>query len=97
MMQINRKKLALERVNQLFSEADSVFKEDPKRANRYVQLARKIAMKMNLKLPKEIKRKFCKHCYSYLKPGVNSRVRNYKSRITIYCNNCKNFTRIQIK
>lgn len=91
------KQLALERVKHLFKEADFVFKENPKRANRYIQIARKIAMKINLKLPKELKRRYCKHCYSYLKPGVNSRIRNYKSRVTIYCNNCKKFTRIPIK
>ncbi|MBU0962917.1 MAG: ribonuclease P [Nanoarchaeota archaeon] len=90
------KEIALQRIKQLFEEADSVFKENPERANRYVKLARKIAMKVNLKFPRELKRKFCKHCYSYLKQGVNSRVRNYKSRITIYCNNCKKFTRIPI-
>lgn len=93
----DNKKIALERVKQLFQEADLIFKENPERANRYVHLARKIAMKINLRFPKEIKRKFCKHCYSYLKPGVNCRVRNYKSRITIYCSNCKKFTRIPIK
>lgn len=96
-MQTDRKKIALERIKQLFKEADDIFKENPKRANRYVELARKIAMKVNLKMPREIKRKFCKHCYSYLKPGINSRIRNYKSRITIYCNKCKKFTRIPIK
>lgn len=97
MIKQDNKKLALERVKQLFREADSIFKESPKLANRYVQIARRIAMKINLRLPKELKRKFCKHCYSYLKPGVNSRIRNYKSRVTIYCNNCKKFTRIPIK
>ena len=96
-MGYDRNKLALERIEHLFKEADSVFKENPKRATRYVQIARKIAMKINLKLPKYLKRKFCMHCYSYLKPGVNSRIRNYKSRITIYCDNCKKFTRIPIK
>ena len=96
-MQTDRKKIALERVKQLFNEADSVFKENPKRATRYVQIARKIAMKINLRIPRELKRGYCKHCYSYLKPGVNSRIRNYESRITIYCNNCKKFTRIPIK
>lgn len=93
---MDRNKLALERIEHLFKEADLVFKENPKRADKYVSIARKIATKINLKLPKDIKRKFCKHCYSYLKPGINSRIRNYKSRVTIYCSNCKKFTRIPL-
>lgn len=97
MIKQDTKQLALERVKCLFREADSVFKENPKRATRYVQIARKIAMKVNLRIPRELKRRYCKYCYSYLKPGVNSRIRNYKSRVTIYCNNCKKFTRIPIR
>ncbi|MDD5651019.1 MAG: ribonuclease P [Candidatus Nanoarchaeia archaeon] len=93
----DNKKIALERIKQLFQEADLIFKENPERANRYVHLARKIAMKLNLRFPRELKRKYCKHCYSYLKPGINCRIRNYKSRISIYCSNCKKFTRIPIK
>jgi len=91
------RKIALERVEKLFSEADSMFKEDAKLANRYVSLARKIAMKYRVNIPTKLKRKFCKHCYSYLRPGVNSRVRLYKSKVIIYCSNCKNYTRIPYK
>ena len=97
MKNYDNKKIALERINQLFKEADFVFRENPERANRYVNIARKIAMKLNLKFPRELKRKFCKHCYSFLKPGINCRIRNYKSRISIYCNNCKKFARIPLK
>ena len=90
------KKIALERIKQLFKEADSVFNENPKLANRYVQLARKISMKVKLRMPRTLKRKFCKHCYTYLKPGKNCRVRNYKSRVVYYCENCKKYMRFVI-
>jgi|TARA_Y100000310_G_scaffold345315_2_gene463683 ribonuclease P protein subunit RPR2 len=89
--------IAKNRIRKLFSEADKVFPKSPKLANRYVELARKIAMKVNLFLPKYQKRKFCKHCYHYLKPGVNSRIRIHKSRVIIYCLDCKKYTRIPIK
>ncbi|MBS3151656.1 ribonuclease P [Candidatus Woesearchaeota archaeon] len=89
--------IAKHRIRKLFSEADKAFQKNPKLADRYVELARKIGMKMNLRFPKTLKRKFCKHCDHYLKPGVNSRVRIHKHRVTIYCLNCKKFTRIPIK
>jgi len=89
--------IAKHRIKKLFSEADKIFSKSPKLADRYVELARKIAMKLNLSLLKSQKRKFCKHCYSYLKPGINSRIRIHKSRIIIYCKNCKKYTRIPLK
>jgi len=91
------KKIALTRIKKLFEEADDVFFKNKKLANRYVTLARKISMKSNLKMPKELKRKFCKHCYSYLKPGVNSRIRINRGKVIIYCLNCKKYTRIPVK
>ena len=90
------KDLAKEKVGELFSQADETFKNSPALANRYISLARKIAMKFNIRLTK-YKRKFCKHCYSYLKPGINSKTRIHKSRIIIYCNHCKKYTRIPLK
>jgi ribonuclease P protein subunit RPR2 len=89
--------IAKHRIKKLFSEADKVFSKSPKLANRYIHLARRIAMKVNLSLPKYQKRKFCKHCYHYLKPGKNSRTRIHKHRIIIYCQDCKKYTRIPIK
>lgn len=87
-------KIAIERINILFEKADQVFDKNKLRANRYVELARKIAMKVNLKLTKTQKRKFCKHCYSYLKPGVNSITRITNHKLVTYCKECKKYTRI---
>ncbi|MBI2105792.1 ribonuclease P [Candidatus Woesearchaeota archaeon] len=89
--------IAKHRIKKLFSEADKIFPNNKKLADRYVELARKIAMKINLSIPKSLKRKFCKHCNSYLKPGVNSRIRIHKSRVIIYCQNCRKYTRIPLK
>jgi ribonuclease P protein subunit RPR2 len=87
------KKIALERIKTLFKEADLAYKKDPKLSNRYVQIARKLAMKLNLKLPSNLKRKFCKHCYSFLKPGSNCRVRTKNKQIIYYCQNCKKYNK----
>ena len=69
------KQIAEERIEILFREAETIFSESPKLANRYVFIARKIAMKFNLKIPSELKRRFCHKCYSYLMPGENAKVR----------------------
>ena len=59
------KEIALERINELFSQAEKVFRKSPDLADRYVELARKIGMKYKTRIPPELKRQFCKHCYCY--------------------------------
>lgn len=86
-------KIAKERIKKLFEQAEIRFKEDPKLANRYVYLARKIAMKLKIRIPPSLKRRFCKHCYSYLVPNKNCRVRIRKDKIIYTCFNCKKFMR----
>ena len=88
------KEIALERINTLFKEASGVFKEDKKLANRYVKLARELAMKFKVRIPSHLKRRFCKHCYSYLMPGENLRVRTREGKVIYYCLECKKFMRI---
>jgi len=87
------KKIALERVKKLFKEADLAFKENPNLSNRYVALARKIAMKYKVNIPSDLKRKYCKHCYCYLKPGKNCRVRIQNNKVVYFCSNCKRYMR----
>jgi ribonuclease P protein subunit RPR2 len=88
------KKIASERVLILFNQAELKFHEDSSLSDRYVQLARKIAMKYKVKIPREFKRRFCKSCFRYLVPGANCRVRLCKSKVVYTCLNCKNMTRI---
>jgi len=64
------------------------------KANDYVRKARNLSMKYKLKIPLALKRRFCKHCYSYLIPGKNLRVRLQGQKVIYYCLECKKFTRI---
>jgi len=66
-------------------------------ADRYVHLARKIAMKHLVSIPKEYKRRFCKYCYSYLLPEKTCRVRVHNKRVITHCFRCKKIIRIPIK
>jgi len=85
--------IALERIKTLFKEAREVFKEDRELSNRYVELARKIAMKYKARIPSELQKQFCKHCYKFLMPDVNCRIRLHDKKIVYYCLECKKFMR----
>ena len=93
-----QKQIANERIKKLFSLAKiRALSGDFYFANQYIFLARKLAMKYRLKMPKEIKRSYCKNCYFFLIPGSNCRFRIHRGRIIIFCYNCKKFTRIPLK
>lgn len=88
-----QKNIARSRINILFREAESIAKKNSRLADSYVGLARKIAMKTRIRIPKDLKRKFCKDCYSYLTPGINCRVRTKNSKVVYYCLVCKKYSR----
>jgi len=88
-----QKQIAKERIKVLFQQAKKVFKKDQKLADRYVKLARELAMKFKVRIPPELKRKFCKHCYSYIMPSVNARIRTRQGKVVYYCLNCKRYMR----
>ena len=93
-----QKKIATSRINQLFILAEqNALNGKLNFSTRYVEIARKISMRYLVPIPLEHKRRFCKHCYSYLLPHVNSRIRIHRGKIVIFCNNCKKYTRIPIK
>ncbi len=89
--------IALDRIKELINQADLVFLKKPYLANRYVYLARRMAMKYKVRLPIELKRKFCKHCNSYWKPGKTVRIRLLKGKKVYYCLVCKHFKRVLYK
>lgn len=88
------RKIAAERINVLFSLAEKyASKGNTQRADRYVQLAWKIGMRYNISVPGYLKRRYCRGCHTYLRPGVNCRVRLTGDRVTITCENCGRFYR----
>ena len=87
--------IAKERIAILFREALLAAKTGRyDRANRYVFLARKLAMKYNVKMEREQRRKFCHKCYHYLH-AKNLKVRtNPKTKaVEITCLDCKHVNR----
>ncbi|MEM2873841.1 MAG: ribonuclease P [Candidatus Nanoarchaeia archaeon] len=83
--------IAKERIDILFREANLAAKEgNLQRASRYIFLARKLAMKYNLRLSREQRKKFCHKCYKYLMPGKNVSIKiNPKLQSVEYrCKEC---------
>lgn len=88
------RRIGLERIEILFNEADKIFRKNPDLAKKYVIIARKIAMRLKLRFPKDIKRRFCKECSAYLKFGVNCRIRTRDRTVVYKCYSCGHVTRI---
>ncbi|MBS3176751.1 ribonuclease P [Candidatus Woesearchaeota archaeon] len=90
-------RIAQEHITVLFEQAQKMFSEHPELSNRHVKLARKIAMRFKIKLPKQYQRMFCKHCYAFFMPSKTCRVRTEKGKIVYYCFTCKKYTRWMYK
>jgi len=93
-------RLALQRIHTLFRLAKEKVREEPELAQRYAEIARKIAMRTKLRLPTEYRRMVCRHCKSFIYPGVNCRVRVQQRRephMVITCLVCGKHTRISLK
>jgi len=87
------KKISAERIEILFDEAKTAPQEF---ADRYVSIARDLAMKQRIRLTKPQKRAVCKKCGAYLVPGKNLRVRIQRGRVIHTCTNCGYAVRIPL-
>ena len=93
----SKKQIAQERIAVLFGQAEKAFAEDPGRSDRYVDLARRIAMRQRVRIPREFRRRFCHHCYTFLVPGANMRVRVHRGVVLVTCRACKRSMRYRVK
>ena len=91
------KKIARERIARLFELAGSEFASHPELSNRYVAIARKIAMRQRVRIDRQFRRQFCRHCSSFLVPGTTSRVRVRDDRVVVTCLVCKTRRRYPIR
>ncbi|MFH1978226.1 MAG: ribonuclease P protein component 4 [Candidatus Aenigmatarchaeota archaeon] len=84
------KPISKERIIKLFELAEKEYGKSPKRADRYVALARKIAMRYNIRIQPIYKKRFCKKCYSYLVSGDNCTIRtnSVQKAVIITCKKC---------
>ncbi len=90
------KKIAGERIAVLFGLARQVFSMHPERSNRYVALARRIAMRQRVRINREFRRQYCHHCYAFLVPGENMRVRVHRGNVVVTCMICNKTMRYRV-
>lgn len=93
--------IARQRIAILLKMADEIVKKDEQLARRYVELALKIASKARIRIPKDLRRKYCRGCNIPLVPGVTSRVRVKRgcggTRIIVTCLRCGYVRRYPVK
>ena len=65
--------IGLERIYRLFELAEKELTANPERSKRYIGLALEIAKKARVRMPSELKTKYCKKCKSFLEKGKNSK------------------------
>lgn len=81
--------IAEERVDALFEEArEAALAGETRRAHRYVELARRVAMRAQYPLPSRHRRRICGECYAYLLPGETARVRLRDGKVSATCHAC---------
>jgi ribonuclease P protein subunit RPR2 len=84
----------------LFQLAKEAVQNRPDLAERYVEMARKIAMRTRLHLPLEYRLHVCRHCKRFILPGVSSRVRVQPRRephIVVTCLHCGGLARVPLR
>jgi ribonuclease P protein subunit RPR2 len=99
-MDRDTKRLALSRIRTLFNLAKEIYSKDPVLAQHYVDIARRVAMAAKVRLPKEYRRQVCRHCKSFILPGVSCHVRIKQKRephVVVTCFNCGKHMRVPLK
>lgn len=78
--------IASERIERLTSLARAAARDgDDERARERVRLARRIAERNRLRLPRELVRFTCDACDAYLVPGRNARTRLRDGHVVVTC------------
>lgn len=78
--------VAAERIDRLDDLARAAARAgEDERARYYVRLARRVAERNRLTLPRRFRRFTCDRCDAYLLPGENARVRLRDGHVVITC------------
>jgi ribonuclease P protein subunit RPR2 len=85
--------IAAERIRRLQELAQEAARDgDDDRAREYVRLARRLAERNRLRLPRTFRRFTCDACDAYLIPGRSARVRTREGHVVVTCD-CGNQSR----
>lgn len=86
------KGIAYERIRRLFDLADRERDADPELSIRYIHLAERIAKRLDISLPADLKRLYCKKCGR--RYSSDTRVRIKKGLCLVTCPNCQDLRRL---
>jgi dephospho-CoA kinase len=82
------KEIALERMYRLMDLAIENWKEKPERSIHYLKLMKRIGMRNKVRIPKELKRMYCKKCFSLLLEEKHKKTRVKKKVLLVECKKC---------
>ncbi len=91
------RKEALSLALDLLGQASVAARGDPARARQLVSKARKVAMGQRVRIPAEVRRRFCRSCDAFWVVGENCRVRLRSGVRVVYCLSCKKYSRTRYK
>ncbi len=86
-------RLAKERITILFEKAEK--SDSPIAAQKYIRKAKRTAMHFNIKLPRELRKKFCRKCCSFF-TLENCKRRIKHKFLVLKCLNCNTYNRFKI-
>lgn len=89
------KGIAYERMHILFDLARLKKTEDPTLSSKYVRLMERIGKRMDLSVPVEVKRHYCKKCG--IPYGNHTRIRIKRGLCLATCGSCGDIRRIPYK
>jgi ribonuclease P protein subunit RPR2 len=82
------KKIARERIQILLERACALHHTEPEESLRCIVLARRISMRLRVRIPKDLRRLFCRRCLQVLVPGESGRVRIHRGKVIVTCRAC---------
>jgi len=86
--------VARERIELLMGQAEkAALSGSMDLADRYVEMARRVGMRYNVRIPRAHRRKFCRRCHGFMLPGSTSRTRLSRGRVVHTCLRCGHVNR----
>jgi ribonuclease P protein subunit RPR2 len=82
------KRIARERIEVLLSRALALFPGEMAESRRCIAIARKISTRQRVRIPRELRRLFCRKCSELLVPGYTGRVRIHSGKVIVTCLSC---------
>lgn len=92
--------IAKQRIDRLMKMAEELSLKDIDLADRYAELAFRIAMRAKVRLPKKYKLRICRKCRKYLLPGITASIRirsRRETHIVVKCLRCGYIRRYVIR